>query len=274
MQRYYRSDVVKNPRNRLLQYTAPDVCVLVSFDFDRIRTPEGKRRYVRALFATIADRYDLITAVLSYGLDRRWKKRLVEQASGIAGARALDLATGTGDIAFALAARGAHVVGLDITRRMIELARAKRDGTGRRGDVPRGTARFLIGDMSALPFAGETFDLVTTGYGLRNVPDLALSMTEVHRVLRPGGQLLSLDFNRPSNAVVRAAYLSYLTAVGGALGWLLHRDPDTYRYIPASIRQYPGADAVVRMLRDRGFSRAAYLPLLGGLMAIHHAVRD
>ena len=128
--------------------------------------------------------------------------------------------------------------------------------------------------MSALPFAAQSFDLVTTGYGLRNVPDLALAIAEIRRVLKPGGQLLSLDFNRPSNAVVRAAYLSYLAAVGGVLGWLLHRDPDTYRYIPASIRQYPGAEAVVRMLCAGGFARAACHPVLGGLMAIHHAVRD
>jgi len=242
---------------------------------DRIRTPEGKSRYVRSLFATIADRYDLITVLLSCGLDRRWKKRLIEEAAGIAGARALDLATGTGDIAFALAARGARVIGLDITRRMIELARAKPDGA--RHSCARetgGSTRFLVGDMGALPFAAGSFDLVTTGYGLRNVPDLALSINEIHRVLRPGGQLLSLDFNRPSNALVRAAYLSYLAAVGGALGWLLHRDPDTYRYIPASISQYPGAGAVVRLLRECGFGRAAYVPVLGGLMAIHHAVRD
>jgi demethylmenaquinone methyltransferase / 2-methoxy-6-polyprenyl-1,4-benzoquinol methylase len=242
---------------------------------DRIRTPEGKRRYVRALFATIADRYDLITSVLSYGQDRRWKERLVARASAVAGARALDLATGTGDIAFALADRGASVIGLDITARMIELARAKPDrGDPGRAGVRGGTARFLVGDMGALPFAAASFDLVTTGYGLRNVPDLARAIAEIGRVLKPGGQLLSLDFNRPSNAVVRAAYLSYLTAVGGALGWLLHRDPDTYRYIPASIRQYPGAEAVVQILRGNGFHRAAYLPVLGGLMAIHHAVRD
>src|SRR5690349_21288491 len=93
---------------------------------DRIATPDGKRRYVRALFATIADRYDFITVALSYGQDRRWKRRLIELASPGPGARALDLATGTGDLAFALAARGARVVGLDITLRMIELARAKR----------------------------------------------------------------------------------------------------------------------------------------------------
>src|SRR5437764_3534747 len=145
---------------------------------DRIATPDGKRRYVRALFATIADRYDFITVALSYGQDRRWKRRLIDLASPRRGSRALDLATGTGDIAFALAARGARVVGLDITPRMIELARAKPDGARREGHALRGSARFLIGDMSALPFAGQTFDLVTTGYGLRNVPDLALSMSE------------------------------------------------------------------------------------------------
>jgi ubiquinone/menaquinone biosynthesis methyltransferase len=238
---------------------------------DLIGTPDGKRRYVRALFATIADRYDFITVLLSYGQDRRWKERLVGHALPAAGVRALDLATGTGDIAFALAGRGARVVGLDITPRMIELARAKANGA--RG-LPTGETRFLVGDMMALPFASHAFDVVTTGYGLRNVPDLALAIDEIHRVLKPGGQLLSLDFNRPSNTIVRAAYLAYLTAVGAALGWLLHRDPDTYRYIPASIRRYPGAEAVARMLEDRGFGRAQYYRVLGGLMAIHHAVRN
>jgi ubiquinone/menaquinone biosynthesis C-methylase UbiE len=85
---------------------------------------------------------------------------------------------------------------------------------------------------------------------------------------------LSLDFNRPSNRLVRAAYLAYLNGVGGALGWLLHRDPDTYRYIPASIRQYPGAEALVRLMAERGFVRARYYRVLGGLMAIHHACRN
>src|SRR5580704_2404566 len=109
-----------------------------------IGTPAGKRHYVRGLFATIADRYDFITVVLSYGQDRRWKRRLVDLAAARPGLTALDLATGTGDIAFGLAARGAAVVGLDVTPRMIELARAK-SGPGRE-------VRFVIGDMLALPF--------------------------------------------------------------------------------------------------------------------------
>jgi demethylmenaquinone methyltransferase/2-methoxy-6-polyprenyl-1,4-benzoquinol methylase len=237
---------------------------------DRIATPDGKRRYVRTLFATIADRYDFITVALSYGQDRRWKRRLVDLASPGRGARALDLATGTGDIAFALAARGADVVGLDLTLRMIELAVAKRD---ERAPEPLALpVSFLVGDMLALPFPSASFDIVTAGYGLRNVPDLDVAIDEIGRVLAPGGQFLSLDFNRPDNALVRAAYLAYLTGVGGALGWTLHRDPDTYRYIPASIRQYPGAREVARRFETRGF-RVRWHPVLGGLMAIHHAVR-
>jgi len=233
---------------------------------DRIATPEGKARYVRSLFATIADRYDFITVALSYGQDRRWKRRLVEMAAPRAGITTLDLATGTGDLAFACAARGARVVALDITPRMIELARTKA--------VDDSSVRFLVGDMIALPFPSASFDIVTTGYGLRNVPSLTTAIEEIARVLKPGGQLLSLDFNRPSNGLVRLAYLTYLTLVGGALGWTLHRDPDTYRYIPASIRHYPGAEAVAGLMKQRGFSTARYYPVLGGLMAIHHGVRS
>jgi len=229
-----------------------------------IATPEGKRRYVRALFATIADRYDFITRALSYGQDRRWKKRLVRMAAPAPGASVLDLATGTGDIAAACAARGAVVVGLDVTQRMIELAHDKHGAR----------VRFLVGDMLALPFPSASFDIVTTGYGLRNVPDLTTAIGEIQRVLKPGGVILSLDFNRPSSRIVRSAYLMYLDLVGGVLGFVLHRDPDTYRYIPASIRRYPGADAVAQMMRTLGFSRTEYHPVLGGLMAIHHGIRD
>lgn len=235
---------------------------------ERIATPDGKRRLVRAIFATIADRYDFITVVLSYGQDRRWKRRLIDLAAPQPGSRALDLATGTGDIALALASRGAHVVGLDITFRMIELAN---DKAGR--PAPPRSPSFLVGDMLALPFPSGSFDIVTTGYGLRNVPNLVTAIEEIARVLSPGGRVLSLDFNRPSNRLVRSAYLAYLTLAGAALGWVLHRDPDTYRYIPVSIRQYPGAEAVAHLFESRGFTGVRCYPVLGGLMTIHHAIR-
>jgi ubiquinone/menaquinone biosynthesis methyltransferase len=230
---------------------------------ERIATAEGKRRYVRTLFAAIADRYDLITRLLSWGQDRRWKRSLVSRVRPAGAVAALDLATGTGDIAFLLARRGTRTVGLDITHRMVGLAAAKRAGTA--------DPAFLVGDMMALPFASASFDIVTTGYGLRNVPELTAAIDEILRVLKPGGQALSLDFNRPSNAAVRAVYLAYLSVVGGILGWILHRDPDTYRYIPASIRRYPGAAAVADLLTARGFATVRYYPVLGGLMAIHDA---
>jgi ubiquinone/menaquinone biosynthesis methyltransferase len=233
---------------------------------DALASPASKQLYVRRLFSTIADRYDLITRVLSYGQDRRWKHRLAELSDVRPGTLVLDLACGTGDIALALSARGGSVTGVDVTHRMVQLARMRALRTA-------DAAHFVTGDMMALPFADAQFDVVTTGYGLRNVPEIAPAIGEICRVLKPGGLLLSLDFNRPANTFVRAVYLGYLTMVGSALGMALHRDPDTYRYIPESIRRYPGAAAVSDMIRTQGFRSSHYLPVLGGLMAIHRAVK-
>ena len=227
-----------------------------------LASPESKAPYVRRLFATIADRYDLITVLLSLGRDRRWKHQLVDLPQIHPGIRLLDLACGTGDIAFAAAERGARVTGLDITHRMLQLARQK-------PLAPR--VGFVTGDMMSLPFPDGVFDVVTTGYGIRNVPRIEPALAEIRRVLRPGGLVLSLDFDRPGNPLLRGIYLSYLTVVGSALGWMLHRDPDTYRYIPASIARYPGARAVARMLEQAGFHNSRVIPVLGGLMAINAA---
>lgn len=240
-----------------IQDLTPPPAPVLSAAFD---TPEAKRRYVRRLFATIADRYDLITVLLSFGRDRTWKRRLVALSGAGAGQRAVDLACGTGDLACEMARRGAAVVGLDVTHRMLELAMRK-----------GGPVVFIQGDMLALPLASTTWDVVTTGYGLRNVPDLEAALREIYRVLRPGGTFCALDFNRPGHPAVLALFLGYLTTVGAALGWLLHRDPDTYRYIPASIRRYPGADGVAALMQTAGFVGVRALPVFGGLMAIHVA---
>ena len=231
-----------------------------------LSTPAGKAPYVRGLFAAIADRYDLITVVLSYGQDARWKRRLVAMAGPLAGRRVLDVASGTGDLALLASAAGADVIALDVTPRMIGLARAKAARYGRR-------PLFLVGDMGALPLPDACVDVVTTGYGLRNAADLDGALAEIRRVLRPGGRLWSLDFTRPRFAPVRAAWHLYLTAAGGALGWLLHRNPDTYRYIPESLRLFPAAGPLCRRLEQAGFRRAGWRRVLGGLLAIHHAER-
>jgi len=226
-----------------------------------ISTPQGKRRYVRRLFATIADNYDFITGFLSYGQDRRWKRRLIDLAALDPSDRVLDLACGTGDLLFAAASGARAAVGLDITYRMLQLAKSRQQ--------EKRNLALVAGDMLALPFHDARFDLVTTGYGLRNVPDLRAALAEIHRVLVPGGRFLSLDFNRPTNPVVRAMYLAYLTVVGSALGAILHADPNTYRYIPESIRLYPGAAGVSRLMNEAGFADVRIVPLLAGLMAIH-----
>ena len=229
-----------------------------------IATPEGKRRYVRQLFATIADRYDFITGFLSYGQDRRWKKRLIQLARLQPSDRLLDLACGTGDIIFAAVPHVQRAVGLDVTHRMLQLANS-------RAPLKGCPAKFVTGDMLALPFPDRTFTTVTVGYGPRNVPDLQQALREIRRVLAPNGRVLSLDFNRPSSAIVRSAYLLYLTVVGSALGCVLHRDPNTYRYIPESIRTYPGAEGVANMMEAGGFIDVRVVKVLGGLMAIHVA---
>ena len=234
-------------------------------------SPGAKRAYNRRLFATIAPRYDLITRLLSYGQDARWKRRVA--AIVRAGSRAqrerprlLDLACGTGDVGLSLAASH-DVVGLDLTIPMLEIARQRSSHDLRHSAAPR----WIAGDMTSLPFASASFDVVTTSYGLRNVPALETALAEIARVLRPGGLLVSLDFNKPPSPIVRAIYLGYLTAVGSILGLALHGDPDTYRYIPHSIRRYPGAEGVAALMRSAGFQDVRVEPKLGGLMTIHVA---
>ncbi len=226
-----------------------------------IATEEGKRRYVRRLFATIADRYDFITVFLSYGQDRRWKRRLIALAALTPADRVLDLACGTGDLMLEAARTTRHVTGLDVTLRMLQLARRRQ------------LTSLIAGDMTELPFISGRFDAITTGYGLRNVPDLVHAIREIHRVLAPGGRLLSLDFNRPEHAILRGAYHVYLTVVGSLLGLALHGDADTYRYIPESIRNYPGAGGVAQLLIQNGFEHVKVVPVLGGLLAIHVAYK-
>jgi demethylmenaquinone methyltransferase/2-methoxy-6-polyprenyl-1,4-benzoquinol methylase len=169
---------------------------------------------------------------------------------------------------FLAAARAARVIGLDVTHRMLQLAQVRASALP---DTLRKRCSVVTGDMTALPFPDAHFDVVTTGYGLRNVPVLTDAIREIHRTLAPGGRLISLDFNRPANPVIRRAYWLYLTLVGSGLGLVLHGDPDTYRYIPESIRNYPGAGGVAVLLRQEGFQRVEVIPVLWGFMAIHVA---
>jgi len=221
-------------------------------------------RLMRLMFRTIAPRYDFITRVFSYGMDWGWKQLGVQKACLPDGARVLDLACGTGDFSqIALRSQpGARVVAVDLTEAMLRMA-LRRVGT-----------MVVCADAEALPFANASFDCVFVGYGLRNFPDLSRALAEIHRVIRPGGTLVSLDFFLPTSRVWRQFYLAYLYAQGAFWGLLLHARPRVYTYIPDSLRSFISIEDLSSLLRRMGFARVdAHAYVFGGI-GLHWGVKS
>jgi demethylmenaquinone methyltransferase / 2-methoxy-6-polyprenyl-1,4-benzoquinol methylase len=219
---------------------------------------------MRRMFSTVAPRYDFITRAFSYGMDSRWKRLGVERAELPQSPVILDLASGTGDFSILVDRRypGARAVAVDLTERMLHLA------------IQRGVKQAVCGDAGALPFADGTFDCVFVGYGLRNFPDLGLAVSEIERVTRPGGVLVSLDFFLPANMLFRSLYLAYLYVQGAFWGLLLHGRPRTYTYIPDSLRSFVSIDDFSSLLRRTGYRRVdASRYILGGI-GLHWAAKD
>ena len=234
----------------------------------RIQDPAEKRRYVRGLFAGIASRYDLTNDVMSLGLHRRWKRRVLEMADIRPGHRVLDLAAGTGDLARRAVERTTgpvEVVAADLTPEML---RVGRDRPG-----PR-LLGWIGADAESLPFPDETFDRVFIGYGLRNFARLEDCLREILRVLAPDGRLVTLDFGKPRRAVVRSGYLAYLDVSTRIVGWALHRDSESYVYIPESLRRYPGQREIVSLMERAGFVACRHVDLLAGMMGINVGARS
>src|SRR5665213_780377 len=193
----------------------------------------GEERAARVadLFAAIAPQYDRINDLQSLGLHRQWKKLLLKMAEIKPGDRALDLCCGTGDIALGLQAAGAEVIGLDFSPAMLAVARQ------RAGD--RAGLQFIAGDAMALPFADESFDIVTVGYGLRNLANWEKGLEEMTRAARPEGRLLVLDFGRPANPLWRKIYFAYLKFFVPIFGKVFCKDSATHAYIFESLQNYP-----------------------------------
>lgn len=228
-------------------------------------TPVEKQdlRLMREMFGRIAPRYDFVTRAFSYGMDRRWKRLAVQRAALPANAVVLDLAAGTGDFSQLISERlpGAQVVAVDLTEEMLRVARA------------RGLKNGVCGDATGLPFAGQTFDCVFIGYGLRNFPNLEKALREIERVTRPGGLLVTLDFFLPANAILRRFYLGYLYLQGAFWGMLLHGRPRTYTYIPDSLRSFVSMNELSEVLQRTGYAlRETRAFLLGGI-GMHWAVK-
>ncbi len=229
---------------------------------------EGDQRApkVREMFSLLAGRYDLVNDLMSAGLHRKWKRDTIALAlEGRRGTlRVLDLCCGTGDLAFLAekAAPGAAVTGADFTFPMLGIARRRRAASGAR-------SRFAQADALRLPFRSGSFDAITIGYGLRNVADLSRALSEMRRVLAPRGRLVVLDFGKPANPVAAWLYQGFLRTVMPAMGWLFHRDPETYLYIPESLAKFPAQKGVEELMRAAGFVHARYENRLLGTMGLN-----
>lgn len=218
---------------------------------------------MRDMFRKIAPRYDFISRVFSYGMDRRWKDAAIAKASLPENAIVLDLASGTGDLSQIVLSRtpGARSIAVDLTDRMLHLARE------------RGVREMACADACALPFADSTFDAVLVGYGLRNFPNLECAIREIERVTRPGGMMVSLDFFLPENPILRRTYLAYLYANGAFWGTVLHSRPRTYTYIPDSIRSFLSINQLSSLLRETGYAQVDSQPHIFGGIGVHWATK-
>ena len=229
--------------------------------------PARKQHLVDRLFATIADRYDFGNDLLSAGLHRRWKDRLVQLARIEPHHRVLDLACGTGDVTWraALAAREGEVIGTDVNEEMLALAPDKR---------PPGVAnvRFEVACATKLPYPDDSFDRVLCSYAGRGLPDLAAVAREAFRVLKPGGEFWNLDFARPPSKGVDRAWRGFLAGWGAIVGAAVHGDPKTYVYIPLSMGKYAGQRWFEAELARAGFLTETYETRLC-LMAYNRGVK-
>ncbi len=218
------------------------------------------------MFDRIAPRYDLLNRLLSLGTDLSWRRRALEVARLGENGRALDVGTGTGDFALALLARSplsATVSGIDISPGMLQIAerRAAKAGLGPRYER-------LIASVESLPFADGLFDVAMAGFVIRNVGDIPRALSEMRRVLRPGGRAVILDLHTPRNPAVRRLYRSY-SFLSPRLAAALGGDPEAYRYLPRSIEAFYDSEALATLLRNAGFRRVRFERLTFGIAAIH-----
>ncbi|MGZ4203462.1 MAG: ubiquinone/menaquinone biosynthesis methyltransferase [Thermoleophilaceae bacterium] len=216
---------------------------------------------VRAMFDRIARVYDLMNTVMTAGLHHRWRERAVDLAQVGAGDRALDVATGTGDMAIALRRRGAEVVGSDFSEQMLALAREKAPGI-----------EFEWGNALELPYEDESFDAATVGFGARNFGDLRAGLAEMARVVRPGGRVVVLEITTPQRPPLSWFFSLWFDRLVPLIGRLAG-DPDAYSYLPSSVRRFPGPEALGAELAGIGLVDVRWLLTAGGIIAIHSGRR-
>jgi len=241
-------------------------------DFGYERVPVGdKKARVRAVFDSVAPRYDVMNDLMSGGLHRLWKRFALEKTGLQPGRQALDVAAGSGDLALGLAKRvglGGRVVVTDINAAMLAEGRDRLLNAGLAGNV-----QYVLADAEALPFADGTFHCVTIGFGLRNVTDKDAALASLYRVLRPGGRLLVLEFSKAHLGPLAPLYELYSFSVLPRLGELIANDGASYKYLAESIRRHPDQETLKGMMERQGFERCEYYNLTAGIVALHVGYR-
>jgi demethylmenaquinone methyltransferase/2-methoxy-6-polyprenyl-1,4-benzoquinol methylase len=222
--------------------------------------------YVRGMFGRVAGRYDLLNHLLSFQSDRYWRARTVSRVHEYLqrpDARIMDICCGTGDLLLALhAARGGPVFGSDFCHPMLVEARKKVRGRGR-------ACKLFEADALQLPLASGSFDLITVAFGFRNFVNYRRGLEELRRVLRPGGALAILEFSQPSDRLFASLYGFYSSRVLPRLGGMISGAPDAYKYLPESVRKFPGAEELAAEMRSAGFVDVTYERLTFGVVALH-----
>jgi demethylmenaquinone methyltransferase / 2-methoxy-6-polyprenyl-1,4-benzoquinol methylase len=223
------------------------------------------------MFDRIAPTYDVLNHLLSFGRDFSWRRRTADRIPKTRPIRVADLATGTADMLIA-ALQGhpniTEAVGLDVAGQMLEIGKQKVQRSGFSDRV-----RFVQGDLTQTPFEAESFDVVTMAFGIRNTPDPAATLREVHRILKPGGQALILEFSLPACPVMRRAHLIYLRLVVPLVGAVLSGDRQAYRYLNRSIEAFHKPDAFRSLMEQESFTQTAAIPLTGGIASIYEGLR-
>ena len=235
------------------------------FGFDDVPESEKAGR-VRGIFGSVASKYDVMNDAMSLGIHRVWKDAMMDWLAPRPGQRLLDVAGGTGDIAFRFlerAGRG-HATVLDLTEPMLTEGRKRAEAAALGGQLD-----WVAGDAMALPFASSSFDVYTISFGIRNVTRPEDALAEAFRVLRPGGRLMVLEFSRIPNELMQKVYDLYSFNIIPRLGQVVAGDRDSYQYLVESIRRFPDQDTFLNMLRAAGFEHARYRNLSMGIACLH-----
>ena len=243
---------------------------LTDFGYERVTVGDKKDR-VRAVFDSVAPRYDLMNDAMSFGLHRLWKRFTLERTGLKPGQKALDVAAGSADLSIPMARRvgsKGHIVVTDINAGMLAVGRDRMLDAGLAGNVS-----YVLADAESLPFPDKSFHCVTIGFGLRNVTDKDAALRSMYRVLKPGGRLLVLEFSRPRLGLLNPVYDAYSFQVLPRMGRLLAQDEASYRYLAESIRRHPDQESLKLMMQDAGFERCTYHNLSGGIVALHAGFR-